>query len=240
MTALPRASGGQRRRGRAHGHRPHGTPVHPRPPPAAAAVVRNARGTAPPPVGDKEIMGEQLDNGTARDRPAGPAVHRPRPRGCETPRSATAERWRSPLTCGKHSWLPSSTSPDQALPARRMSCFPADHRVRRDPMTWAMGSWLQPPRMDVRSVSLSLHQTHIHQQAGSSEEGQRGPSTGARAPGGMRSAVLRTGLLDGDFTIVDSPELATALRKLAGRYQHALGSDEAANRLLEPRFRSGQ
>jgi predicted DNA-binding transcriptional regulator YafY len=52
--------------------------------------------------------------------------------------------------------------------------------------------------------------------------------------------ALYLGLLDADFTIVDSPELATALRKLAGRYQRALGSDEGANRLLEPRFRSGQ
>jgi hypothetical protein len=52
--------------------------------------------------------------------------------------------------------------------------------------------------------------------------------------------ALYLGLLDADFTIVDSPELAIALRKLAGRYQRALGSDEGANRLLEPRFRSGQ
>jgi hypothetical protein len=30
--------------------------------------------------------------------------------------------------------------------------------------------------------------------------------------------ALYLGLLDADFTIVDAPELATALRKLAGRY----------------------
>jgi hypothetical protein len=52
--------------------------------------------------------------------------------------------------------------------------------------------------------------------------------------------ALYLGLLDADFTIVDSPELAIALRKLAGRYQRALDSDEGANRLLEPRFRSAQ
>jgi predicted DNA-binding transcriptional regulator YafY len=50
--------------------------------------------------------------------------------------------------------------------------------------------------------------------------------------------ALYLGLLDADFTIADSPELATALRKLTGRYQRALGPDEAANRLLEPRIRS--
>ena len=36
--------------------------------------------------------------------------------------------------------------------------------------------------------------------------------------------ALYLGLLDADFTIVDSPELAAALRKLAGRYQRAIRS----------------
>ena len=39
--------------------------------------------------------------------------------------------------------------------------------------------------------------------------------------------ALYLGLLDADFTIVDSPELAAALRKLAGRYQRAIRSQPA-------------
>ena len=43
----------------------------------------------------------------------------------------------------------------------------------------------------------------------------------------MRLLALYLGLLDADFTIVDSPELAAALRKLAGRYQRAIPSQPA-------------
>src|ERR1043165_532369 len=35
--------------------------------------------------------------------------------------------------------------------------------------------------------------------------------------------ALYLGLLDADFTTVDAPELAGALRRLAGRYQRAIG-----------------
>jgi predicted DNA-binding transcriptional regulator YafY len=38
--------------------------------------------------------------------------------------------------------------------------------------------------------------------------------------------ALYLGLLDADFTIVDSPELVTALRKLAGRYQRAIRASQ--------------
>jgi predicted DNA-binding transcriptional regulator YafY len=38
--------------------------------------------------------------------------------------------------------------------------------------------------------------------------------------------ALYLGLLDADFTIVDSPELADALRRLAGRYQRAIRSSQ--------------
>ena len=34
--------------------------------------------------------------------------------------------------------------------------------------------------------------------------------------------ALYLGLLDADFTVVDSPELVSALRTLAGRYQRAI------------------
>ena len=39
--------------------------------------------------------------------------------------------------------------------------------------------------------------------------------------------ALYLGLLDADFTIVDSPEMVTALRKLAGRYQRATQNQPA-------------
>ena len=39
--------------------------------------------------------------------------------------------------------------------------------------------------------------------------------------------ALYLGLLDADFTIVDSPELVAALRKLAGRYQRATQNQPA-------------
>ncbi|WP_173073997.1 helix-turn-helix transcriptional regulator [Phytohabitans rumicis] len=52
-----------------------------------------------------------------------------------------------------------------------------------------------------------------------------GPDRCAFEPGSDHPEMLALylGLLDADFTIVDSPELAEALRKLAGRYQRALG-----------------
>jgi len=40
--------------------------------------------------------------------------------------------------------------------------------------------------------------------------------------------ALYLGLLDAEFTIVDSPELAAALRRLAERYERAAGEDTAA------------
>jgi predicted DNA-binding transcriptional regulator YafY len=42
--------------------------------------------------------------------------------------------------------------------------------------------------------------------------------------------ALYLGLLDADFTIVDSPELVDALRKLAGRYQRAIDASHGASR----------
>jgi len=41
--------------------------------------------------------------------------------------------------------------------------------------------------------------------------------------------ALYLGLLDADFTIVDSPELTDALRRLTGRYQRAIGSSQQAS-----------
>jgi predicted DNA-binding transcriptional regulator YafY len=41
--------------------------------------------------------------------------------------------------------------------------------------------------------------------------------------------ALYLGLLDADFTIVDSPELTDALRRLTGRYQRAIGSSRQAS-----------
>jgi hypothetical protein len=38
--------------------------------------------------------------------------------------------------------------------------------------------------------------------------------------------ALYLGMLDADFTIVDSPELADALRKLTRRYQRAINSSQ--------------
>jgi predicted DNA-binding transcriptional regulator YafY len=40
--------------------------------------------------------------------------------------------------------------------------------------------------------------------------------------------ALYLGLLDADFTIVDSPELIAALRRLTRRYQRAIGSSQQA------------
>jgi hypothetical protein len=40
--------------------------------------------------------------------------------------------------------------------------------------------------------------------------------------------ALYLGLLDADFTVADSPELVDALRRLARRYQRAIGSSEQA------------
>jgi hypothetical protein len=40
--------------------------------------------------------------------------------------------------------------------------------------------------------------------------------------------ALYLGLLDADFTIVDSPELVDALRRLTGRYQRAIDASERA------------
>ena len=45
--------------------------------------------------------------------------------------------------------------------------------------------------------------------------------------------ALYLGMLDADFTIVDSPELAGALRRLAGRYQRAIG-DRTPNHCSAP------
>jgi predicted DNA-binding transcriptional regulator YafY len=45
--------------------------------------------------------------------------------------------------------------------------------------------------------------------------------------------ALYLGMLDADFTIVDSPELADALRRLAGRYQRAIG-DHTPNHCSAP------
>ena len=42
--------------------------------------------------------------------------------------------------------------------------------------------------------------------------------------------ALYLGLLDADFTIVDSPELIAALRRLTRRYQRAIGSSQQATR----------
>jgi len=41
--------------------------------------------------------------------------------------------------------------------------------------------------------------------------------------------ALYLGLLDADFTIVDSPELTDALRRLTGRYQRAISSSQQAS-----------
>jgi hypothetical protein len=41
--------------------------------------------------------------------------------------------------------------------------------------------------------------------------------------------ALYLGLLDADFEIVDSPELADALRELAARYQRAAGTSRPEN-----------
>jgi hypothetical protein len=41
--------------------------------------------------------------------------------------------------------------------------------------------------------------------------------------------ALYLGLLDADFTIVDSPELVNALRKLTGRYQRAIDASQHAS-----------
>jgi predicted DNA-binding transcriptional regulator YafY len=41
--------------------------------------------------------------------------------------------------------------------------------------------------------------------------------------------ALYLGMLDADFTIVDSPELVDALRKLTGRYQRAIDASEQAS-----------
>jgi predicted DNA-binding transcriptional regulator YafY len=41
--------------------------------------------------------------------------------------------------------------------------------------------------------------------------------------------ALYLGLLDADFTIVDSPELTDALRRLTRRYQRAIGSSRQAS-----------
>jgi hypothetical protein len=40
--------------------------------------------------------------------------------------------------------------------------------------------------------------------------------------------ALYLGMLDADFTIVDSPELIAALRRLTSRYQRAIGSSRPA------------
>ena len=41
--------------------------------------------------------------------------------------------------------------------------------------------------------------------------------------------ALYLGMLDADFTIVDSPELVDALRELTGRYQRAIGASQQAS-----------
>jgi hypothetical protein len=41
--------------------------------------------------------------------------------------------------------------------------------------------------------------------------------------------ALYLGMLDADFTIVDSPELVNALRKLTGRYQRAVDASQHAS-----------
>jgi hypothetical protein len=41
--------------------------------------------------------------------------------------------------------------------------------------------------------------------------------------------ALYLGLLDADFTIVDSPELVDALRKLTGRFQRAIVTSQRAS-----------
>ncbi len=41
--------------------------------------------------------------------------------------------------------------------------------------------------------------------------------------------ALYLGMLDADFTIVDSPELVDAMRKLTGRYQRAIDSSRPAS-----------
>jgi predicted DNA-binding transcriptional regulator YafY len=41
--------------------------------------------------------------------------------------------------------------------------------------------------------------------------------------------ALHLGLLDADFTVVDSPELLAALRKLTRRYQHAIDTSQQAS-----------
>jgi hypothetical protein len=42
--------------------------------------------------------------------------------------------------------------------------------------------------------------------------------------------ALYLGLLDADFTVVDSPELVDALRKLTGRYLRAIEASQQADR----------
>jgi hypothetical protein len=49
--------------------------------------------------------------------------------------------------------------------------------------------------------------------------------------------ALYLGMLDADFTIVDSPELVAALRKLARRYRRAIARSGHARAFLNPASR---
>jgi hypothetical protein len=53
-------------------------------------------------------------------------------------------------------------------------------------------------------------------------------STPASAQACGLAKLLFSGMLDADFTIVDSPELVDALRKLTKRYQRAIDASQQA------------
>jgi hypothetical protein len=52
--------------------------------------------------------------------------------------------------------------------------------------------------------------------------------------------ALYLGMLDTDFTIVDSPELVDALRKLTRRYQRAIDTSQQPDRPWTARIRPAQ
>jgi hypothetical protein len=52
--------------------------------------------------------------------------------------------------------------------------------------------------------------------------------------------ALYLGLLDADFEIIDSPELANALRELAGRYQRAAETAAATDTLEHEHENAGE
>jgi hypothetical protein len=58
-----------------------------------------------------------------------------------------------------------------------------------------------------------------------------GPDRCAFEPGSDHPEMLALylGMLDADFTIVDSPELVDALRKLTRRYQRAIDASQQAS-----------